>query len=45
MTKNQLELWKIKTECERLQKRFGDYDVFMKNQGNKENKIPIFELV
>jgi ubiquinone/menaquinone biosynthesis C-methylase UbiE len=45
MMKNQLELWKIKTECERLQKRFGDYDVFMKNQGNKENKIPIFSLV
>lgn len=45
MTRNQLEKWKKKSKCEHLQKRFGDYDVFMEKQGNKENKIPIFDLV
>jgi len=45
MDKEQHQLWKEKEQCLRLQKRFGDYDTFQKEGGNKKNKIPIFEAV
>ena len=40
-----LEEWKEIKYCIEIQKRFGDYDEFTKKQGNKENKIPIFQLM
>ncbi len=41
----QFDLWLKKEQCERLQKRFGDYDEFVAKGGNKKNKIPIFRTV
>ena len=37
--------WLDMGRCKRLQKRFGDYDEFVSNGGNSENKIPIFKVV
>ncbi len=41
----QFDLWLKKEQCERLQKRFGDYDDFVAKGGNKKNKMPIFKTV
>jgi len=43
--KIQFDIWDGEKKCKLLQKRFGDYDVFMEKGGNKENKIPIFNLI
>ena len=41
----QFNTWDGEAKCKALQKRFGDYDEFVVKGGNKENKIPIFELM
>lgn len=43
--REQHNLWLHEDQCRRLQKRFGDYDTFQKEGGNKENKKPIFETM
>lgn len=45
--RGQLKVWHDSNNCKRLQKRFGDYDAYKKNMGNKHNinKVAIFELM
>jgi len=45
MDREQHRLWLEEEQCKRLQARFGDYDKFKEAGGNKENKIPIFEII
>lgn len=43
--KIQFDTWDKEEKCKQLQKRFGDYDEFQLKKGNRENKIPIFDLI
>ncbi len=43
--KKQTDRWQSKEKCNKLKERFGSYDEYAKNLGNRENKPVIFKTI